>query len=928
LGWADANSNNSPLLIEEQNGTNAGRYRVLQVTNGTSTNNNDGSIYVNTGGGGGGGGGTPTGAKGYIQFYDVQGTVTQFGGNSGLYYSGTGSTVGNVGIGTITPIDYLTVQSGSTGGVTINGIPGSNPTITTFNSSGTFTPSVSGTVTVCVVGGGGGGGDLGGGGGGSQVLCNNSYSVTNGVGITVTIGAGGAGSSSASSAGSNGGSSVFGTLTAIGGGGGGSNSANPASGASGGGGGSTGSSQSGATGTAGNSGGSNNSSSPFPSGGGGGCGGVGGTGATTVSGGGGIGCSESISGSAVYYGGGGSGGWRANSGGTGTSPASGGGGAGSGSSSTGTAGTANTGGGGGGGGYDGSFGAGGNGGSGIVIVSTNPQTMPTLSFNGNSSTISKITASTGTGSLSLINNGITAASINNVGNFGINSTNPGQQLDVQGTVRMTGFDLNLAPLTNGYVLVENNVGIGTWMSPSSIGAGGSGSGTVTSVTLASPNSTLTLGGTNPVTTSGTINADFNLGNANTWTGQQIFNTANVGIGSTNPGKTLDVNGTIRAITFINRGGTSSQFQKADGSLDSSTYLTGNQTITLSSDVTGSGTTAITTTLKNTGTAGTYRSTTFDAQGRETSGTNPTTFSGYAISDTSANLATAVTDHVGTGFSVFNGSPNFTGNVGIGSTNPGQVLDVQGTIRMTGFSLPTSVTSGYVLTASGTTGLGVWSPATGGGSGTVNSGTAGQGAYYASSTTAVSGTSSIFFSGASSGNNIGIGSATPGSLLDVKGTVRDIGEIVNGNVGIGTSFINGAGEGALSIMNGNVGIGTWVTPDALDVNGGINAKFRTGTTTSSTTPSIPVGVGGDDIYYITALSGAITTVTFTGTPYDGEEVKLIVTDNGTARAITLGAGSTIVATTVAAPTTTVISTPLLMEFRYQASNTTWYLIGVC
>ncbi|HWC57372.1 MAG TPA: tail fiber domain-containing protein, partial [Candidatus Paceibacterota bacterium] len=43
-------------------------------------------------------------------------------------------------------------------------------------------------------------------------------------------------------------------------------------------------------------------------------------------------------------------------------------------------------------------------------------------------------------------------------------------------------------------------------------------------------------------------------------------------------------------------GTSSQFIKGDGSLDSNTYLTGNQTVTLSGDISGSGTTAITTTI--------------------------------------------------------------------------------------------------------------------------------------------------------------------------------------------------------------------------------------------------------------------------------------------------------------------------------------------
>lgn len=50
------------------------------------------------------------------------------------------------------------------------------------------------------------------------------------------------------------------------------------------------------------------------------------------------------------------------------------------------------------------------------------------------------------------------------------------------------------------------------------------------------------------------------------------------------------------------------------------YLTGNQSISLSGDATGSGTTSIAVTLKNTGTAGTYTKVTTDAQGRVTSGT--------------------------------------------------------------------------------------------------------------------------------------------------------------------------------------------------------------------------------------------------------------------------------------------------------------------
>ena len=72
------------------------------------------------------------------------------------------------------------------------------------------------------------------------------------------------------------------------------------------------------------------------------------------------------------------------------------------------------------------------------------------------------------------------------------------------------------------------------------------------------------------------------------------------------------------------------------SLDTSAYITGNQTITFSGDATGSGTTAVTLTLANSGVgAGTYRSVTVDAKGRVTAGTNPTTLAGYGITDAQA-----------------------------------------------------------------------------------------------------------------------------------------------------------------------------------------------------------------------------------------------------------------------------------------------------
>lgn len=135
------------------------------------------------------------------------------------------------------------------------------------------------------------------------------------------------------------------------------------------------------------------------------------------------------------------------------------------------------------------------------------------------------------------------------------------------------------------------------------------------------------------------------------------------------------------------------------SLDTATYITGNQTISLSGDVTGSGTTAITTALSNTGvSAGTYRSVTVDTKGRVTAGTNPTTISGYGITDfysqvisgfiVGANTAITNTDTLETAIEKLQGQVNarisgnqtitITGDVdGSGTTSIELTLDNTG-----------------------------------------------------------------------------------------------------------------------------------------------------------------------------------------------------------------------------------------------------------
>ena len=58
---------------------------------------------------------------------------------------------------------------------------------------------------------------------------------------------------------------------------------------------------------------------------------------------------------------------------------------------------------------------------------------------------------------------------------------------------------------------------------------------------------------------------------------RITSDGNVGIGTTNPSEKLEVNGNIKADSFIKDGGTSNQFLKADGSVDTISYASTDNT---------------------------------------------------------------------------------------------------------------------------------------------------------------------------------------------------------------------------------------------------------------------------------------------------------------------------------------------------------------
>lgn len=102
--------------------------------------------------------------------------------------------------------------------------------------------------------------------------------------------------------------------------------------------------------------------------------------------------------------------------------------------------------------------------------------------------------------------------------------------------------------------------------------------------------------------------------------------------------------------------------------------------------------------------------------------------------------------------------------------------------------------------------------------------------------------------------------------------------------------------------------------------------RVVTTTQSATPAI--NTDNWDVFTITWLAQAITSFTtnLTGTPVDWDLMVINITDNWTARALSWG--TSFEASTIALPTTTVISTLLKVWFMWNTVTSKWRVVAVC